>query len=501
MPFPLSATVTNAIAPPIPRAQAWAAAYEGKDLLNLSQGVPGDAPHPLLVDKLIEVVKHGQGAGYGPILGEEGLRRAVKREMGWVYRWDGWEAMELDDDAGRLASGKRSFEEDVGEEGTIVSGRSSMNDAAAVPPAWNEIAITSGCNQAFFGVILALCGQGDKVLLPVPWYFNMLMTFQVLGVTPVPLPLDPAGGFTPCPAAARAILESPEGTDMKALVLVTPNNPTGCTYSPALIAQFADLAREKNVALIVDETYRDFIPPSIDASKTQVEARGQQQQRSGSGKPHDLFTREDWREHVISVGSFSKSYKIPGHRLGVIVAGRQVLKGITTVADCIQCLLKICAPRPPQIALAAVLPALRDDLAQTSARLAARLRLFKQLVENVPGWKVEAQGGFFSYVRHPFVRSTGLAAGAKEREWMPSEHVSKVLAERCGVLTLPGAFFMPARDDPTWDALSKAGSVLVDDRWIRFAVANVDDDLVRKVPERLERLNEIMVNDGYELAD
>lgn len=142
---------------------------------------------------------------------------------------------------------------------------------------------------------------------------------------------------------------------------MTPNNPTGCTYPPELIEQFADLAKEYGTCLVVDETYRDFIPPSSTSSgngaTTTSSDLGTATRRESSnsdsttekapmksgttaaappGKPHDLFQRPDWRTHVISVGSFSKSYKIPGHRLGFVVAGQEVMRGLTTVSDCIQ---------------------------------------------------------------------------------------------------------------------------------------------------------------------
>jgi aspartate/methionine/tyrosine aminotransferase len=172
----------------------------------------------------------------------------------------------------------------------------------------------------------------------------MLMTFQVLGITPVPLPLSPTEGFTPSLAAARQILESQSQSALeqstgtvKAIILVTPNNPTGCTYPPELIEQFADLAKEYGTCLVIDETYRDFIPPSTPSSGDMTPAiTSQAVTAPPPGKPHNLFQRPDWRTHVISVGSFSKSYKIPGHRLGFVVAGEQVMSGLTTVSDCIQ---------------------------------------------------------------------------------------------------------------------------------------------------------------------
>ena len=110
-----------------------------------------------------------------------------------------------------------------------------------------------------------------------------------------------------------------------------PNIQTGAVYSPSLIASFAFLARKHGIALIMDETYRDFILDDV---------------------PHHLFSADSWqhlsilpsdwswRNHFIHLFSFSKSYCIPGHRLGAIVAGQEVLEQIKTVLDCLQ----ICPP-------------------------------------------------------------------------------------------------------------------------------------------------------------
>ena len=80
----------------------------------------------------------------------------------------------------------------------------------------------------------------------------------------------------------------------KAIVLISPNNPTGATYSPECIEEFYQQAREHNVALIVDETYRDF----IDLDKP----------------PHDLFQHADWADTFIHLYSFSKVFALTGQR-------------------------------------------------------------------------------------------------------------------------------------------------------------------------------------------
>jgi hypothetical protein len=99
--------------------------------------------------------------------------------------------------------------------------------------------------------------------------------------------------------------------------------------------------------------------------------------------------------------------------------------------------------------------------------------------------------------------------------------VGEVLAKRCGVITLPGGFFMPERDSPEWRMLEEQGSPLVDDKWIRyvhrlwgqrwmlmpwcpvdrFAVANVSDEVVKRVPGRLQRLNELAGDLGWTVKE
>ena len=116
----------------------------------------------------------------------------------------------------------------------------------------DEVAITAGCNQAFCTTIATLAAPGDAVLLPVPWYFNHKMWLDISGIETVPVPCD--ASMHPDPEAARKAI-TPR---TRAIVLVTPNNPTGAEYPPELVARFAALARETGLTLILDETYRDF---------------------------------------------------------------------------------------------------------------------------------------------------------------------------------------------------------------------------------------------------
>ncbi|KAF9554055.1 PLP-dependent transferase [Agrocybe pediades] len=420
--FRLSKGALTTIAPPIPKAYEWAARYIPKPtlpLLDMSQGVPGIPPPAEVHTALGTAASSTTSFGYTRWDGEPTLRQALVDEMKVVY------------------------------------GPETDLEMA-------DVALTSGCNLAFVAVAMSLVDAGDEVILPVPWYFNHQMALNLLGVKPVPLFTSPESGFLPSVAECKKLI-TPK---TRAIVLVTPNNPTGATYPPSLIASFATLAREHNLPLIIDETYRDFI--------------------TIGSPPHDLFSRSaanPWRHTFIHLFSFSKSYCLPGHRLGAIVASPTLLQSIKAILDTLQ----ICPPRPIQMALGSLLPSLRPFISDTATQIEARHKLFK---DKLPlGWKVGAQGGYFAFVRHPWTCVT-------------AEDVSRRLAVRVGVVTLPASFFMEEKpqglvpgdsveaeeeSEDYWGGLEREEEVQEEERWIRFSVANVDDRKVELVCARLAK--------------
>jgi len=125
---------------------------------------------------------------------------------------------------------------------------------------------------------------------------------------------------------------------------------TGAVYGPSLIASFASLSKRYDIALIIDETYRDFITNDV-PHYLFVPGHLQKTESKITFLPEDWT----WRSTFIHLFSFSKSYCVPGHRLGAIVAPSAVLDQVRTVLDCLQ----ICAPRSIQLALQSLLPDLR----------------------------------------------------------------------------------------------------------------------------------------------
>ncbi len=294
-----------------------------------------------------------------------------------------------------------------------------------------ETHITSGCNQAFVAAAMTVAGAGDAVLMTTPCYFNHESTLAMLGIGTRFVECRAEDGFLPDPEAVRAAL-TPE---VRAFALVSPNNPTGCIYPADLLDQLFDICHEAGVWLIVDETYRDFM-----AAKER----------------HRLLRRVDWREGLIQLYSFSKSFCIPGHRLGAIVAGNRVIEGIAKVMDNLQ----ICAPRAAQMAVAKGLEPLAEWREANRAEIGRRAEALRRAMAEAPGWEIGAMGAYFAYIRHPF-------AGRSSVE------VARILAERAGVSCLPGAFFGEGQE-----------------AYLRIAFANADVETIGQLSGRLKGLSD-----------
>ncbi|MEJ1992889.1 MAG: aminotransferase class I/II-fold pyridoxal phosphate-dependent enzyme [Maritimibacter sp.] len=179
-----------------------------RPLINGSQAAPVDPPVEPLRRAIAEAALSDDTAHlYGPVLGLPDLRAALASEVSALYR-------------------------------------------GAVAP--EQVAITAGCNEAFAAAISTLAAPGDEVILPTPWYFNHKMWLDMAGIKAVPLRTGP--DLVPRLADAEALITA----KTRAIVLVTPNNPGGVEYPAELLAGFYDLAKAHGIALIVDETYRDF---------------------------------------------------------------------------------------------------------------------------------------------------------------------------------------------------------------------------------------------------
>ena len=172
-------------------------------------------------------------------------------------------------------------------------------------------------------------------------------------------------------------------------------------------------------------------------------------------RPHGLFTSEDWRDTVIQLYSFSKSYAIPGHRTGALTADAGLIEQIAKILDCIQ----ICAPRTAQAraALGHRRPA-RAGARPTAPRSTAARRYSGKLSR-----RCRNGGSSRSAPISPI-------CGIRSRESSAQQVAEKLATER-GVLCLPGSYFGPGQEGH-----------------LRVAFANVGADVLSGLTERFRGL-------------
>ena len=219
----------------------------------------------------------------------------------------------------------------------------------------------------------------------------------------------------------------------RAVALVSPNNPAGSIYPAELLDDILTLCQRHGIWLIIDETYRDFLPLNMRL-------------------PHRLFARDNWHSNLIQLYSFSKSYCLPGHRLGAIIAGREVISQLAKIIDNIQ----ICAPRIVQKALTPMLASMAKWRQKNREKIAARAAIFRAVMADTPGWDLLSSGAYFGYVRHPYKNVDSL-------------QIAKNLASKAGVLVIPGAFFGAGQGDA-----------------LRFAFANAGREVIAQLGDRLK---------------
>ncbi|PYE81386.1 aminotransferase [Pseudoroseicyclus aestuarii] len=361
--------------PPVMEARRWldGVDFGERPLINVSQAAPVDPPPEALRAEMARLVNEMPEVHlYGPVLGLPALRAEV------------------------AATWSRDYQGSVGP---------------------HQVAITAGCNQAYCAALSALCGEGDEVILPVPWYFNHRMWHDMSGIRTVPLRCGP--GMVP-QAEAAEVLITPR---TRAIVLVSPNNPTGAEYPAQVIRAFFELARAHGIALILDETYRDF---------------------DGRSEPaHDLFSDPRWDETLIQLYSFSKAYRLTGHRVGAITASPARLAQAERFLDTVA----ICPPQLGQHAALWGMQTLGQWLAGERAEVLARRAAMAEGAAALEGWQLLGCGAYFAYLRHPFD--------------LPSPELARRLVTEAGILALPGTMFAPEDDAEA-------------PRQLRIAFANLD---------------------------
>lgn len=351
------------------------------DALNLGLGQPDLAPPEVFRDALARATREGP-AGYGPTAGDRTLRELIAAEY------------------------------------------------APFAGSPDHVVIAVGCQEATFLALGALVDPGDEVLLPDPGFPGSRTAAAVWGATPRLYPLRPERQFHLDPEEVLALI----GPRTKALVVITPSNPTGTVEPRATLERLYAETAARGIALIVDDTYHrlcwtgDAIAP---------------------GAPPEPLP------HVIVCGGLSKSVALTGWRVGWAVCPDPAFMPRLVA---LQQNVLTCAATPIQVAArVAFTPAGAAAAAAVRARFAVRRALVERLLEARPGVRMAPLEGAF----YAWVDASGAGGGRA---------FARALLERDRIVTIPGDAFGSATD------------------WLRISYAQEDAALERALGVIADRL-------------
>jgi aspartate/methionine/tyrosine aminotransferase len=230
--------------------------------------------------------------------------------------------------------------------------------------------VTAGANMGFLNALFAITDPGDEIILSVPYYFNHEMAIRMLNCVPVLVPTD--SRFHLNLDAMRERIND----KTRAIVTVSPNNPSGAVYTAEELEATNKMCREAGIYHISDETYEYFVYDGTASSPAALPSAA---------------------SHTISLYSLSKAYGFASWRIGYMVVPEELYTGILKAQDT----NLICPPGVSQSAAAAILseaPDYWEEKVQTLKRV--RTRVLEALAElgtviDAP----QAEGAFYVLLR------------------------------------------------------------------------------------------------------
>ena len=239
----------------------------------------------------------------------------------------------------------------------------------------DQVFVTNGGSEAIQFTLAALCDAGDQVLVFEPFYTNYSGFAALLGVELVPVTTRAEDGYH---LPARAAIEAKITPRTRAILICSPNNPTGTVYSDAEMETLAAISRDRGLWLVADEVYREFI--------------------YGGGRHHSVMALQGIEQQVVMVDSVSKRYSLCGARLGNIVCrNRAFMDAILRMGQA-----RLCASTLAQYACTALTRVPASYIANVVAEYQQRRDTVLAAVASEPGVIARRpEGAFYLCVKLP----------------------------------------------------------------------------------------------------
>ncbi len=235
-----------------------------------------------------------------------------------------------------------------------IAGKLARENGLEVDPD-SEVLVTAGAQEALMTVLMTLLDPGDEVIITDPHYGVYTRAVTIAGGTMVRVPTTRASGFVPDPAAIEAAVTE----KTKAVIVVSPSNPTGAVFPRDVLEGIVRIASERDLVVISDEIYEHYV--FDDAVHT------------------SMATLPGARERTVTINSLSKGYALTGVRLGYVVAPGPLIRAMLPFHHG----MTICAPITAQYGAVAALEADRDWFVPILAEYDRRRRVWMQALDEV----------------------------------------------------------------------------------------------------------------------
>lgn len=242
-----------------------------------------------------------------------------------------------------------------------------------------EIIVTAGAQAAMLTVTLAVLDPGDEVLVPTPFYDEYRRDIMLAGASMIPVPTRLEDNFELNPDA----LEQAITPRTKAMILISPSNPTGAVMDRPILERVAEIAKRHDLLVIWDELYDRFVYDGF--------------------QPVNLAALPGMRERTIVINGFSKCYSMTGWRVGYVAAPGEVSDALLPIAHG----MTICAPSVSQYAALAAVTGSHDWFDEILAEYDRRRQLWMQALDSMGLPYGRPRGAYYIM---PHVGSTGLTS-------------------------------------------------------------------------------------------